>query len=80
MAIPSKSDRSPIHLGHSDVPHPHSIGEPTPGAKITILKTIFSQSENQHPAVVAVHRRGLTSGYPGQMNSPLRSAKRQPKC
>jgi hypothetical protein len=64
MAIPSKSDPSPIHLSHSDVPHLHSIGEPTPGAKITILKTIFSRSENQHPAAVAADRRRLTRGYP----------------
>jgi hypothetical protein len=63
MAIPSESDRSPIHLSHSNVPLPHSIGEPTPGAKITILKTIFSRSENQHPAAVATGRSCLTRFY-----------------
>ncbi|MCV7377720.1 hypothetical protein H7K38_03530 [Mycobacterium alsense] len=26
------------------------------------MKTIFSRSENQHPAVPAAYRRGLTSG------------------
>jgi hypothetical protein len=43
---------------------PNSLGEPSPNAKITILKTIFSRSENQHPAVAAAGRRRLTRGYP----------------
>jgi hypothetical protein len=35
----------------SDALLPYSLGEPPPTAKITILKTIFSRSENQHSQV-----------------------------
>jgi hypothetical protein len=60
--VHGRSSPGLIHLSDSDAPLPHSIGESSPGAKITILKTIFSRSENQHPAVTAAHRARLTSG------------------
>jgi hypothetical protein len=44
MAVPFPSNPSDALL-------PHNLGEPPPSAKITILKTIFSRSENQHSQV-----------------------------
>jgi hypothetical protein len=64
-----------MHLSHSDAPLQHSLGEPAPSAKITILKTIFSRSENQHPAALAGNHPGLTSGYTIRRIAHFRAAK-----
>jgi len=63
-----------------DAPLPHSIDESPPGAKITILKTIFSRSENQHPSAVAANRPGLTSGYATAPVAGFEATKRQQKA
>jgi hypothetical protein len=78
--VHGQSSPNLIHLSHSDAPLKHSIGGPPPSAKITILKTIFSRSENQHPAAEAAMRGGLTSGYTIRRIAHPGATERRRKC